>query len=284
MPPSPCVYDEECVLVRNLVRLLGVAAVLSVVGFGPGAVPAAAADPVTDLRVFVEAGFHGTSDAEYRAWAEVLATTTDGPALRQAATEALAGTDEQLRAFVDGGYRAAWYADERLRVARVLDAATGPAVKAGAQAALDSSDPQALSEFLSTGLAQAQYADDRLAAATMLTGGANNSGPALDAAAQAALAGTAADLREFLLNGQFTARALDAKAAAPAAPAAAADAPAASGQPEGAAAPPAAVAEDPAPVLAATGSSAAAPLAVLAATAVLTGIGLVVLARRRRKA
>lgn len=280
---------------RKLLRLLGVAAVLSVVGFGAGAVaPAAAADPVADLRVFVEAGFHGTSDAEYRAWAEVLATTTDGPATRQAATEALAGTDEQLRAFVDGGYRATWYADERLRVARVLDAATGPTVKAGAQAALASSDPHALSEFLSTGLAQAQYADDRLAATTMLTGGANNSGPALDAAAQAALAGTAADLREFLLNGQFTARALDAKAAAPAAPAdppaapaasaAPAAAPAATPQTEGVAAPPAAVAENPALTLAATGSSTAVPLAVLAATAVLIGTALVVIARRRRKA
>jgi len=153
------------VLVRKLMRLLGAAAVLSVVGLGAGSVPAAAADPVADLRVFVEAGFHGTSDADYRAWAEVLATTTDGPVTLRAATEALAGTDEQLRAFVDGGYLAAWHADERLRLARVLDAATGPAVTAGARAALASSDPQVWSQFLSTGLALAQHADDRLAAA-----------------------------------------------------------------------------------------------------------------------
>ena len=100
-------------------------------GSRSGAVSAAAADPVADLRAFVEAGFHGTTDAEYRAWAEVLATTTDGPTTRQAATEALAGTDAELHAFVDGGYQAAWNADERLRLARVLAAATGPAVTAG---------------------------------------------------------------------------------------------------------------------------------------------------------
>ncbi|WP_421742659.1 ALF repeat-containing protein [Cellulomonas sp.] len=263
------------------VRSLGVAVVLSVVGLGVGAVSASAADPVADLRAFVEAGFHGTTDAEYRAWAEVLAASTDGPATRQAATDALAGTDVQLRAFVDGGYLAAWHADERLRLARVLAAATGPAVTAGVQAALASSDPVVWSQFLSTGLAQAQFWDDRLMAATMLTGGVNNSGPALDAAAQVALAGTAADLRQFLLTGQFTARALDAQAAAaPAAPPAPV---VAAPQPQPAAATAVAVGR-PAAVLAATGSSTEAWGAALAATAILTGTGLVVLARRRRQA
>ena len=181
----------------------------------------------------------------------------------------------ELHAFVDGGFQAAWNADERLRLARVLAAATGPAVTAGVQAALASSDPSVWSAFLSTGLAVAQYADDRLMAATMLTGGANNSGPALDAAAQAALAGTPADLREFVLNGQFTARALDVQAAAPVAPAVP---PAAAPQPA------AAAATTPAATLAVTGASDKAPAAALAATAILTGAGLVLLARRRRQA
>jgi|GEM_PF-1611248 len=326
--------NKGCVLVRKLLRSIGVIAVLSMLGFGAGATSASAADPVADLRAFVEAGFHGTTDADYRAWAEVLAASTDSPVTHQAATDALAGTDEQLHAFVDGGYLAAWHADERLRLARVLDAATGPAVTAGvqaalassdpavwsaflstglaqaqraddrlevarvldaatgpavraaAQAALASSDPDAVSEFLATGLAQAQYADDRLMAATMLTGGANNSGPALDAAAQAALAGTPAELREFILHGQYTARALDAEAAAPAvpaappAPAAPADPPAAAPQPVQVAASPAASSN--AAVLAATGSSAGAPVAALAATALLVGTGLVLVRRRRQ--
>ena len=86
------VDDKECVLVRKLLSSLGLAVVLSMVGLGAGAVSAAAADPVADLRAFVEAGFHGTTDAEYRAWAEVLATSTDGPTTRQAATDALAVT------------------------------------------------------------------------------------------------------------------------------------------------------------------------------------------------
>ena len=260
---------------RKLLSSLGLAVVLAVVGLGAGAVSAAAADPVADLRVFVEAGFHGTTDAEYRAWAEVLAAATDSPVTRGAATDALAGTDVELHAFVDGGYLAAWHADERLRLARVLAAATGPAVTAGVQAALASSDPAVWSAFLTTGLAQAQYADDRLMAATMLTGGVNNSGPALDAAAQAALAGTPAELREFLLTGQFAARALDAQAVAPAAPAG----PVAVA-PQAAAAP----AAVPAATLAVTGSSSDAPAAALAAAAVLAGTGLVVLSRRRRQA
>ncbi|KQY22374.1 hypothetical protein ASD16_17365 [Cellulomonas sp. Root485] len=264
-------------MMRTLLRALGLAVVLSVVGLGAGAV-AAAADPVADLRAFVEAGFHGTTDGEYRAWAEVLATSTDGPATRQAATDALAGTDVELRAFVDGGYLAAWHADERLRLTRILAAATGPAVTAGAQTALASSDPAVWSAFLTTGFARAQFADDRLMAATMLTGGVNNSGSALDAAAQAALAGTPAELRDFLLTGQFAARALDAQAAAPAPAVPAAPAPAA---PQ-VAAPPAAT--TPTVALAATGSSGEARGAALASVAVLVGTGLVLLARRRRQA
>jgi LPXTG-motif cell wall-anchored protein len=285
---SPDHKDDKgwvLVLVRTLMRVLGVAAVLALGGLGVGSASAAVADPVADLRAFVEAGFHGTTDADYREWAEVLATTTDGPVTLRAATDALAGTDAELRAFVDGGYLAAWDADERLRVARVLDAATGPAVTAGAQAALASSDPDAVSHFLSTGLALAQHADDRLAAARMLTGGADNSGPALDAAAQAALAGTPADLREFLATGQFVARALDATAAAPA-PAAQAAAPTASPAAASAASPraaaPASATQQPARVLAATGSSDV-PAALVAAAAVVLGSGLVVLSRRRRQ-
>ncbi|GCD22012.1 hypothetical protein CTKZ_35740 [Cellulomonas algicola] len=266
---------------RKMVRWLAVAVVLTVTGFGAAA-PAAAADPVVDVRAFVAAGFHGTTDDDYRAWAGVLASVPDGPSTRQQATAALAGTIEELRAYVDGGYLNAWFADERLRVTRVLAAATGPAVEAGAQAALASSDRQDLSDFLTNGLPVAQYADDRLMASTMLTGGVNNSGPALDAAAQAALAGTPAELREFLLVGQFVARAIDAAAApvvpavpvVPAAPVAPAAQPAA-------AAPQAVAAAAPTRVLAVTGPSSRVSTAGLAAVVLLVGVGLVVLARRR---
>ena len=273
------------VLVPNVVRVVGVAVVLFLTGLVAGAGVAAAAAPGADVRAVVEAGFQGSTDEEYRAWAEVLAAASDSPAMSRAAADALAGTDAQLRAFVDGGYLAAWHADERVRLARVLDAATGPAVTAGAQAALASNDPQVWSDFLTTGLAAAQYADDRLMAATMLTGGVNNSGPALDAAAQAALAGTPAELREFLLTGQFAARAHRCRCRTGCWTRVAGGAPAAAPQPTPVTvAPSGGRRSSSAQVLAATGPFAEGPMALLAATAVLGGASLVVVARRRQRA
>jgi Short repeats of unknown function len=269
---------------------LGVAVVLAAVGLGMGAVPAAA-DPAADHRAFVQAGFSGTTDEEYRAWVEALAATPDGPVMHASATRALAGTVEQLRAYGDAGYLLAWRADEEIRVARLMSTATKPTVDRAIQVVLEMADPQAVTDFLNTGLAEAQYVDDRLAAARMVLGGSDNTGPALDDAAQAALDGTRAELREFIVSGQFVARAIDAAnapapaAPVPAAPVPAAPVPAAPAPAAPAAAAPAAQAargaRGPA-VLAVTGV-AEGPLAALAAAAILSGVGCVVLARRRRQ-
>lgn len=285
---------------RRIMRTLGAAVLLAVVTVGGAAAPATA-DAASDHRAFVQAGFDGTTDAEYRAWVEALAATPDGPMMHHSALAALAGTDEELRAYADGGYRTAWRADEEIRLARIMTRTdTDSIVYRSIERVLESPDPQDMTDFLNTGLADAQYADDRLAAARMLDGASNNSGPALGAAAEAALDGTREELREFILHGQFVARELDAQAAVPApvpaapvpaapVPAAPAPAPAAP-----AAAAPAAPAPAAAPtsratsrhaVLAATGGAVdEGPLAALAAATLVGGAGLVVLARRRRAA
>lgn len=166
-----------------------------------------------DLEAFRESGFDEALAADYRTSAQVLASTA-GPHVKTAASTALAGSTEKLKTFVDGGFTSAWYADERLRVLALLKT-SGPHTYEAAQAALQSQDPAAPSEFLSSKLAAVQYADERLTALTMVAGGANNSGPALDEAAQVALQGTATkeatpeDLHEFLTHGQHVARARD---------------------------------------------------------------------------
>ncbi|MBD7918813.1 hypothetical protein H9657_11070 [Cellulomonas sp. Sa3CUA2] len=269
-------------------RSFGVA-LLVAVGLGLGAVPAAA-DAVADHRAFVLAGFSGTTDEEYRTWAEqVLATAPAGTVTRRAATAALEGTDEELKVFVDGGYLPAFHIDERLRLVRLINTATQPHVDREVQAAVDSDDPAVWSEFLTNGLPRAQYADDELAAARILAAITPESSPALWEATQVALEASPAELREFIVRGQFVARELDAQAAqqpvvpavpaVPAAPAPAAPAPAAPA-PAAPAAQAARGAQRPV-VLAATGV-AEGPLTALAASALLAGTGLVVLARRRR--
>ncbi|MBD7918814.1 LPXTG cell wall anchor domain-containing protein [Cellulomonas sp. Sa3CUA2] len=271
-------------------RSFGVAVLLVAVGLGLGAVPAAA-DAVADHRAFVLAGFSGTTDEDYRAWTEqVQATAPTGSSTYQAATAALAGTDEDIRAYVDGGYLAAFHLDERYRLLQVVAWAETPFIDRAVQAAAESSDPAVWSEFLTNGLPRAQYADDRLSAARILDVITPESSPVLWEATQVALAGSAAELREFIASGQFVARDLDAQAAqppvvpavpavpaapAPAAPAPAAPAPAAPAvtAPRGTQRP---------VVLAATGV-AEGPIAALAAAALLAGAGLVLVARRRRR-
>ncbi|WP_243656906.1 hypothetical protein [Cellulomonas wangleii] len=253
-----------------------------------------AADAVAHHRAFVLAGFHGTTDEEYRAWAEqVLATAPAGTVTHQAATAALAGTDEELTAFVDGGYLPAFHLDERYRLLGVIATATTPFIDRAAQAAAESNDPAVWSEFLTNGLARAQFADDRLAAARILDVITPESSPVLWQATQVALAASAAELREFIVRGQFVARDLDAQAvqppvvpAAPPAPAPAAPAPAAPAPAAPAPAAPAAPAARGAqrPVVLATTGVTGGPVVALAASALLAGAGLVVLARRRRQA
>lgn len=274
----------------QLVRTIGLVAVMVAALLGTGATGASAsvADEVAAHRAFVQAGFSGSTDEEYLAWAQAVGRDPAGPSMRSSAARAVTGSVEELRAYVDGGYLSAWRVDERLRLLSLISTATEPNVDRELQLVLESNDTQVWSEFLDTGLAAAQYADDELAAARMLLGGPDSSGPALDAAAQVALEGTPAELREFIVTGQFVARALDAQAAAPvqpgapAAPVPGAPAPAA---PASAVAPrPAAGARVAGPgtptVLAATGV-AEGPTAALALAAILSGGGLVLLSRPR---
>jgi hypothetical protein len=159
-----------------------------------------------DLHAFVTTGKAEAQAADERAAAAVLAGV-DGPAMRAAALVALDGSQEVVRTFVNGGWEQSWSADERLRVYRVWEAG-GLRTREAADQALAGTEED-WTEFLASGRQAAELADDRLMATTMLTGGANNSGPLLDAAAQQALAGTAEELREFLASGQFVARSRD---------------------------------------------------------------------------
>ncbi len=164
-----------------------------------------------DVQTYYRSGFEAAHEADERAAAQLLAGM-DGPSMRAAALKVLGESRPELGAFVNDGWRAAWAADERVRLYRVLESEAGPTTKSAARQALNSGSADDVDRFLSSGKGEAEYADDRLAATRMLTGGPNNSGPVLNSAAQAALNSVdRGELREFLRWGQFVARARDAE-------------------------------------------------------------------------
>ena len=140
-----------------------------------------------DLEAFVDSGFDDALDADYRASAQVLAST-DGPTLTAAALAALEGSDEDAAAV------------RRRRLHDRVDRRRASAGGAGSGERRTGDARRARRRrwrvtrrrgrsSCPRGLPAARFADERLMAATMLAGALNNSGPLLDAAAQAALAG-----------------------------------------------------------------------------------------------
>lgn len=134
---------------------------------------------------------------------------------KNAADAALAGNDADVQAFLRIQDYPGRELDDRIAVDRILaDAqrAGNFATQAAAQKALDADTDQALRQFLDSGKTGAAVNDDRIKANQVLA--ADTGGPALKAAAQIALDGTPAMVRDFLVSGQYTAAQQDQDAAA----------------------------------------------------------------------
>ncbi|MCK2237433.1 MULTISPECIES: hypothetical protein [unclassified Crossiella] len=120
-----------------------------------------------------------------------------GPALREAAGQALIGSDAGIRAFLDAGWQRVSETDDRGRVAEMLKSG-GYAVKDAAQRVLDVGTPDAVGQFLENGWATSRLQDLRIRVNQMMAVG----GPKIREAAQAALdAGTEEALKTFLDQG-----------------------------------------------------------------------------------
>ncbi|MFI2711137.1 polymorphic toxin-type HINT domain-containing protein [Micromonospora sp. NPDC018662] len=105
-----------------------------------------------------------------------------GPAVREAAENALLGSDADIAAFLSTGWAQRSKVDERVRVNRMM-AGGGFAIQGAAQAALDSPDAGALSAFLESGWQLPANQDKRVHVNRMMAAG----GAQVKAAAQKAL-------------------------------------------------------------------------------------------------
>lgn len=127
----------------------------------------------------------------------VMAWRDGGPQVRQAAEQALLGSDAEVCAFLATGWAQRSKVDVRLSVNQMM-ANSGPAVRDAAQLALDSTDPAALDSFMLSGWRQPAQIDQRLRINQMMAVG----GAQVRTAAQRALdAGTAAALQTFVDTG-----------------------------------------------------------------------------------
>ncbi|WP_353962284.1 polymorphic toxin-type HINT domain-containing protein [Streptomyces mirabilis] len=133
--------------------------------------------------------------------AAVTLLGSGGTWVRDAAEEALSGTDEDVAEFVRTRLSVAMEQDDRASVAHI---ATTTEIPAQRQAALDVVDHPVdqVREFLRTRAYPGKDDDDRVAVAKVAAKG----GPGVKAAASEALDGTAADVARFLQTGQFEAQ------------------------------------------------------------------------------
>ncbi|MER8102871.1 ALF repeat-containing protein [Kitasatospora sp. NPDC094016] len=126
----------------------------------------------------------------------ILADKESGPGVREAAQKALNGTAADLRHFLDVELHDQRVIDNRVRAYQVL-AVGGPAVKKAATAALRGGTAEDVAKFLKEGQFIARAEDeDRAKVRSILDD--KETGPAVRAAGEKALAGTAADVRHFL--------------------------------------------------------------------------------------
>ncbi|MCA2217520.1 polymorphic toxin-type HINT domain-containing protein [Jidongwangia harbinensis] len=136
--------------------------------------------------------------------AAVALLTTGGEWTKDAAQDALAGTDAEVLLWLAEGRRAAVGQDDRARAWRLIDTLPDGAEKTAAQTALNGNDA-AVETFLRTRNYAGKVAKDRQTIYAMLPG----AGPSLTTAANAALAGTPAQMHQFIRTGQYPARAAD---------------------------------------------------------------------------
>lgn len=131
-------------------------------------------------------------------------TGTDG--FKKAADTALAGSDADVQAFLRSQDYPDREVDDRIAVDQIFAEAQREgnfATQAAAQQALDADTDQALRQFLDAGKTANAINDDLIKANQIYA--ADTSGPELKAAAQIALDGTPAMVRDFLVSGQYVA-------------------------------------------------------------------------------
>ncbi|CAN3984858.1 ALF repeat-containing protein [Kitasatospora purpeofusca] len=169
---------------------------------------ALAAGTATALREFLTTGLQNARYIDYRV-DTLRILGVGGPAVKKAADTALRGSYADLVKFLEEGQYTARAQDDRAEVERILaDPATGRLVREGAQKALDTGTPAALRHFLTVDLPKWRESDDRVKLVQIMSKG----GPAVQAAAIAAMDGSYADIVKFLQEGQYTARAQDDRA------------------------------------------------------------------------
>ncbi|MEV0188938.1 ALF repeat-containing protein [Kitasatospora purpeofusca] len=132
-----------------------------------------------------------------------------GPAVKDAANAAMMGSYADVVKFLEEGQYTARAKDDRAEIERLLaDPATGRGVREAGQKALDTGTPVALRHFFEAELPVQREHDARVALSQIMAKG----GPAVRAAANAAMNGSYADVVKFLQETQYTARAQDNRA------------------------------------------------------------------------
>ncbi|MEU0537747.1 ALF repeat-containing protein [Amycolatopsis tolypomycina] len=137
--------------------------------------------------------------------ASVYLLRNGGAAVENAARAALSGSDDDVVTFVRSGLAVAQEADDRAAVAAIAaDPKARPGLRQAARDVL--AGPYAgVAALLRTGDYPGRDTDDRIEVNQILAAG----GPATKPAAQRALDGTVADIREFLAHGRYTAHLID---------------------------------------------------------------------------
>ncbi|MEU4209264.1 ALF repeat-containing protein [Streptomyces sp. NPDC026206] len=146
-----------------------------------------AAVPETDAKTVVEFGRK----------AAVNLMDNTGIWTRQAAQDALAGTDDAVATWVKSGYRQAVRQDQREKVL-ALAKVGGPALAEAAQKTLESRDAERIEKFLAEGAYDVQVEDYRLQVLKLMNGAGRSVVEAGDAALKS---GTVKALHTFLVDG-----------------------------------------------------------------------------------
>ncbi|MFG1871051.1 polymorphic toxin-type HINT domain-containing protein [Micromonospora arborensis] len=163
---------------------------------------------------FVRTGVAEAAGQDDRVAVRELAVT-DNTGLRDAALAALQGSDTQVSQFLQTQNYTGRYTQDRLKVNQISSAARTAGdtyLVQKAQEALDSGDGQKLRDFIASGQYTAAAVGQRIQVNTILA--SSDSGPEVKAAAQIALDGPPAGLRQFLDEGRYAAAERDQDGAA----------------------------------------------------------------------
>jgi hypothetical protein len=147
----------------------------------------------------------GVAVTDARKVAFTLMTSSQGDNTRQAAQEALRGTDEQAVEFVRTGLPAATALDDRLTATNIAVTADSSRLRAAAEAVLQGSDAD-VTQFVQTQDYPNRATDDMIKVDQVMAAAKKSGDVVLANAAQAALdADTDQAFRDFLDHGQYTA-------------------------------------------------------------------------------